>query len=267
MTFAERFGGGRALVTGGGDGIGRAFARAMTAAGLKVAVLDIRQDAAAAVAAELGEGSLALGADVSDREALAAAAEAVQAAWGGLEVLWINAGVGVGSPLTIGSPRTVEWAVSVNILGVAWTAQVFLPLLKAGSGERAVGVTASTAALSSPSGPRSLYAATKHATLAFGEAIRAELAPEGIGTTLFCPGLLSTDIWDAARARPERFGGVRRMDPAVSTRWREAQAPDRAVNLALSVMADGGGYCVVPTEDGTLAEVEARFEAIRAGVR
>lgn len=267
MTFQARFGGGRALVTGGGDGVGRALGRAMAAAGLKVAVLDIRVDAARAVADELGPDALALAADVSDRESLAKAAAEVRTAWGGLEVLWINAGVGVGSPVTTGSPRVVEWAVSVNVLGVVWTAQAFLPVLQAGAGERAVGVTASSAALATPEAPTPLYAATKHAALAMGEAIRAELRPQGIGTTLFCPGLLGTDIWDGARARPERFGGPRRMDPAISTRWREAESPDRAVALALQTMAEGGGYCVVPTETARMAEFEARAEAIRAGVR
>lgn len=267
MSFEASFKGGRALVTGGADGIGWALARAMTDAGLRVAVLDVRAEAAEAAAARLGPTAMAVAADVSDPDQLTTAAEQVRVAWGGLEVLWINAGVAAGTGVTTGSRRAIEWVVGVNVLGVAWTAQAFLPLLRAGEGQRAVGVTASSAALRTPAAPFSLYAASKHATLAFAEAMSAELAPEGIGTTVFCPGLLNTDIWNGARARPERFGGPRLQPDAAGERWRAAETPERAVAAALATMAEGGGYCVAAVEADTREGLDARAETIRAGFR
>ena len=97
-------------------------------------------------------------------------------------------------------------------------------------------------------------------------ALRAELAPEGIGVTLFCPGLLSTDIWDAARARPERLGGVRRIDPALAGQWKSAEKPDRVVGLALETMATGGGWCVTPSSGRGHDRIFAHLDAIRDGV-
>ena len=73
-------------------------------------------------------------------------------------------------------------------------------------------MTASSAALRAPTGDFPLYAATKHATFAVAEALQSEWAADGIGTTILCPGLLNTNIWNAARARPQRFGGEFRVN-------------------------------------------------------
>lgn len=268
MTDAEDFAGRRALITGAGDGIGRALARALAARGAKVAVVDLRADAARTVADHLGEGPWALAADVSDRDSLLKAEHAVQERWEGLDLLWINAGVGAGATIASARPSAVEWVYGVNVLGAIWTVQAFLPMLRCAQGFRAVGVTASSAALTAPEG-LTLYAASKHATLAVGEALRSELRPEGIGVTLFCPGLLNTNIWDAARARPDRFGGPRSMDAATGQTWRAARTPEAAVERALAVMAAGGGYAMSDITPETFTQLEERcralIEAVRAG--
>ena len=64
-----------------------------------------------------------------------------------------------------------------------------------------------------PRGAFPLYATTKHATFAFADALSAELEDQGIASTILCPGLLNTKIWDGARARPERFGGPSEYGP------------------------------------------------------
>jgi NAD(P)-dependent dehydrogenase (short-subunit alcohol dehydrogenase family) len=250
----------RALVTGGADGIGLALARALTGDGARVAILDIRKEAARTAAAEL-PGAIALAADVADPASLADAAAEVQAAWGGLDILWINAGVAAPSKVADAGPSTVQWVYGVNVLGIVWTANAFLPLLRAGT-DPAVGVTCSTAALASPGG-LSLYGASKHAALGLAEALRSDLAGEGIGVTLFCPGLLASNIWDAARARPDRHGGVLRADPALAGRWLTAEPPEAAVSAALAVMAQGGGYAVHLTTPDSEPAFEARVAAIR----
>lgn len=257
------YAGARALITGGGDGIGRALAQALAAAGAQVAVLDIRASAADETVAGL-PGALALQADVADPESLAAAAQHLTSHWGALDILWINAGVASPRGVLDASPNEVRWVMGVNVFGPVWTAQAFLPLIREGD-RPAIGVTASIAALESPSGAR-LYSASKHATLAIGEAIRDELQGEGIGVTLFCPGLLSTNIWNGRRARPERYGGPRELPPIGVERWTTAQPPMKAVDYALTVMARGGGYAIYTTESGTVRRVEARSAAIREGL-
>ena len=235
-----------AVITGAADGIGAMLAEGLARSGMAVALLDIRAEAAAETAARLtaetGSTCFAVGVDVSDRDALFAAAEKLKARpepWG---LVWINAGVGAGASLIGGSPRAVEWAYGVNVLGAIWTAQAFLPPLFETDGPRHVGFTASSAALAAPEAPLTLYAASKHASMGIAEGLRAEAAAAGVPMTVLCPGLLNTDIWDAARARPDKFGGVRRMDPAIAGPWKEALLPHTMWPHIHTAITGGGGY-------------------------
>ncbi|MEM9178857.1 MAG: SDR family NAD(P)-dependent oxidoreductase [Pseudomonadota bacterium] len=264
MTDLNAFKGKRALVTGAGDGIGEMLARNLAAAGMQVVVQDIRREAAEHVAQEIGGEPLVF--DVSDREACIEAADQI-ADRGPLNLVWINAGVGVGSPILTGKAKAVEWALDVNIRGVIWTAQAFAPLMTDATGPRHVGITASTAALRRPEGDFPLYATTKHATFAVAEALRGELAQQGVDTTILCPGLLNTKIWDGAKARPERFGGARHMDPSISKMWDEAKLPDVMWPDIARVIGQGGGYLICSTDEGeTKAAFEARAQEISSGI-
>ena len=266
MTELSDFEGKLAIVTGAGDGIGEMLARNLAEIGMRVGVQDIRREAADRVAREIGCDAFALVFDVSDRGACIAAASDV-AETGPLSLRWINAGVGVGSPVLTGKAKAVEWALDVNVRGVIWTAQAFAPLMAEATGPRHVGITASTAALRRPEGDFPLYATTKHATFAVGEALRGELAGLGIDTTILCPGLLNTKIWDGAKARPERFGGARHMDPSVSKTWDEAKTPDVMWPEIARVIRQGGGYLICSTDEGdTKAAFAARAQEISSGI-
>lgn len=264
-----------AIVTGAAEGIGAILAEGFARADMAVAVLDIRGEEAAETATRLnalGAGDcFALAVDVSDRDALLAAAETLKARpepWG---MVWINAGVGAGASLVSGNPRSVEWAYGVNVLGAIWTAQAFLPHLYETDGARHIGFTASSAALTAPAPPLTLYAASKHASMGIAEALRAEAAVAHIPMTILCPGLLNTDIWDAARARPEKYGGVRRMDPSIATQWKEALLPQTMWPHIAAKITGGGGYltCLPPgdrDEDikNRLNDIEASIVTLKA---
>jgi NAD(P)-dependent dehydrogenase (short-subunit alcohol dehydrogenase family) len=266
VTDLSAYRGKTAIVTGAGDGIGEMLARKLSDAGMRVGVQDIRAEAATRVAGEIGRDAFPLVFDVSDRKACFAAAEET-GAHGPLNLLWINAGVGVGSSILAGKQNAIEWALDVNVRGVVWTAQAFVPLMQQAQGPRHVGVTASTAALRPPEGEFPLYATTKHATFAFAEALKGELAAQQINTTILCPGLLNTNIWDGAKARPERFGGVRHMDPSISKMWDEAKSPDVMWPEIARVIGQGGGYLVCSTDEGgTKAAFEKRAREISAGI-
>jgi len=256
-----------ALVTGAGDGIGEMLARSLAAAGLRIVVQDIRAEAAERVAREIGENARALVFDVSERDACFSAAQTLLAQGETLSLLWINAGVGVGASVLGASRQTVEWAYGVNVLGAIWTAQAFIPLLRSGDGPKHLGVTASSAALIAPEAPYPLYAATKHAIMAVAEALAAETEGEDIGTTILCPGLLNTQIWDGGRARPDRCGGPRHMDPAMSSRWDNAPTPEALWPHIAETIEAGGGYLACVTEPRTADQRAARDAAIAAGWR
>jgi NAD(P)-dependent dehydrogenase (short-subunit alcohol dehydrogenase family) len=237
-----------ALVTGAGDGIGAMLARGLAGWGMTVCVQDVRAEAAEAVAAEIGGGAFALVFDVSDRAACLAAAEKLGQRGEPLALLWANAGAGVGSGLLSGKPETLEWAFGVNVLGIAWTVQAFAPLM---TGDfRHVGFTASTAALRPVPPQMGLYPVSKHAAFAVADGLAGELEAKGIASTILFPGLLNTNIWDGARARPDRFGGERRADPAISTRWRDAKDPALMWPHIEKTVLSGGGYLTCSTEPG-----------------
>jgi NAD(P)-dependent dehydrogenase (short-subunit alcohol dehydrogenase family) len=268
MKYLENYRGQWALVTGAGDGIGRALTLGFAREGLNVIALDIRAEAAQIVAAEaraLGVQARVLCVDVSDREAMLRAGQDLSTANITPAILWVNAGVGAGATIVEGSQRAIEWAISVNVLGVAWTAQAFVPAMLKASGLHHVGVTASSASITDVQGPYTLYAATKHGTAAFAEALSAELTPKGVGVTILYPGLLNTNIWNAARARPDRFGGITLMPETVGERWRQAQTPDIVLAPTFRTIAKGGGRVVVATDPDTAQLFDRRTQGIKKG--
>lgn len=266
MTDLTEFHGRWAVVTGAGDGIGRALAFGFARAGLKVVVCDIRAGAAHTVAAEIaaaGGHARACVADVSDREAMLASAESLAGEGIVPSLVFANAGVGAGVNIVDAPARALEWVFSVNVLGVAWTAQAFVPRMLDQNGPKHVGITASSASLVDVRGPFSLYAASKQATAGIAEALGAELTPKGVGVTILYPGLLNTNIWDAGRARPDRFGGETRAPDHIGGYWRKAHTPEPLIDPVLATIAAGGGRCIVDLTGEALPLFEARCAAIR----
>jgi NAD(P)-dependent dehydrogenase (short-subunit alcohol dehydrogenase family) len=257
-----------AVITGGADGIGKALGAGLAAAGMKVALLDIREEAAKEAAAEIGGAARGYACDVTLKDSVEAAAVSVGADFGAVSLLCANAGVGAAGGPFVAKDRTIEWVLSVNQKGVLDTLRVFRPLMRDGDGPRHVLVTASSASLVSPAAPRlALYAGSKHCTMGMAEAAAAELAEEGIGTTILCPGLINTRIWDGARARPEQFGGPRLMPEETGEMWRNQGMPvEWVIEEALAAIDRGDRYCA-PVDAHSVDDFEARVTAIRSGFR
>jgi NAD(P)-dependent dehydrogenase (short-subunit alcohol dehydrogenase family) len=267
----EQFRDKAAVITGGADGIGKALGKAFAAAGMKVALLDIREDAAKETAAELsarGADVRGYACDVTLSESIGVAVAAVKADFGTVSLLCANAGVGAaGGPLSA-KPATADWVLSVNQKGVLETLRLFRPLMDDDSRPRHVMVTASSASLVSPAASRlALYGGSKHCTMGIAEAAAAELAEDGIGTTILCPGLINTRIWDGARARPEHFGGPRYQPEETGEMWRtQGMDVDWVAACAVDAIANGDRYCA-PVDAHSVDDFDARVAAIRAGVR
>jgi NAD(P)-dependent dehydrogenase (short-subunit alcohol dehydrogenase family) len=120
-----------AVVTGASSGIGEATARALAAEGYRVALLARRVDRITALADELGDGSIALAADVTDRDSVVAAADRVQQELGGLDVLVNNAGVMLLGPFATDRRDDYRQMIEVNLLGAITATEVFLDQLRA----------------------------------------------------------------------------------------------------------------------------------------
>ena len=124
-----------AVITGASSGIGAATARALAAHGYRVALLARRVDRLQQLADELGETSIAIAADVTDRDALVAAADQVKQQLGGADVLVNNAGVMLLGPFGTAQREEARRMVEVNLLGAMTATEVFLDQLRDGGGD------------------------------------------------------------------------------------------------------------------------------------
>lgn len=201
-----------AVVTGGGSGIGRGLALGLAAEGMTVAVADLQAAKAEAVAAEAratGGRAFAVGVDVTSVGSLAAAAKEVAARAGGVNLLCANAGVlaRIG-PLDAHTVEDWEYTLSVNVLGVVKTVDAFLPAVRRAAPDAHIVTTASLGGLiAEVRAPLGAYIASKYACVGYSEMLRAELAREGIGVSVLCPGVVASNlVGTSAENRPEAFG-------------------------------------------------------------
>ena len=118
-----------AVITGASSGIGEATARALAADGHRVALLARRLDRIQALAEELGDGAIAIRADVTDRDSLLAAAQRVQDELGGADILVNNAGVMLLGPFSAELSDDYRRMIETNLLGAITTTEVFLDQL------------------------------------------------------------------------------------------------------------------------------------------
>ena len=178
------------VITGASSGIGAATARALAAAGYRVALLARRVDRINALADELGDGALAIEADVTDRDALVAAADRVQQEFGAADVLVNNAGIMLLGPFSAEQSKDYRRMIEVNLLGAITATEVFLDQLKNGGGDI---VNISSVAGRFARAGNGVYAATKWGLNGWSESLRRELLPD-VRVTLIEPGAVATEL-------------------------------------------------------------------------
>jgi NAD(P)-dependent dehydrogenase (short-subunit alcohol dehydrogenase family) len=175
-------------------GIGRATAQLFGEHGARVAILDLDADGAAQAAAELGPDHIGLGCDVADLASCRQAAERVIAAFGNVDILVNNAGITQPLKIMDISPENWERVVDVNMTGVLYLSQAFIPHMRS----RRQGSIACMSSVSAQrgggifGGPH--YSAAKAGVLGLAKAMARELGPDGIRVNSVTPGLIQTDI-------------------------------------------------------------------------
>ncbi len=179
-----------AVVTGASSGIGAATVRALAADGYRVALLARRLDRITTLADELGNGSIAIEADVTDRDSIVAAADRVRQELGTAGALINNAGVMLLGPFDSGQRADYRQMIEVNLLGAITATEVFLDQLKDGGGD--IINISSVAGRTARSG-NGVYAATKWGVNGWSESLRQELLPD-VRVTLVEPGVVATEL-------------------------------------------------------------------------
>lgn len=195
-----------AVVTGASSGIGAATARALAADGYRVALLARRLDRITTLADELGNESIAIEADVTDRDSIVAAADRVRRELGTAGVLVNNAGVMLLGPFGSGQRADYRQMIEVNLLGAFTATEVFLDQLKAGGGD--IINISSVAGRTARSG-NGVYAATKWGINGWSESLRQELLPD-VRVTLVEPGVVATELPNHI-THPDTRQGVQRL--------------------------------------------------------
>jgi 3-hydroxybutyrate dehydrogenase len=180
-----------ALVTGGGRGIGRAVAAALSEAGATVTVLG-RSRAALDDAVAAGHAKSAVAADVTNPAAVAAAITTAEAENGPFDILVANAGAAETAPFGKTDPAQFRRLFELNVLGIVNCAQVLLPGMVARKFGRVVTV-ASTAGLKGYAYV-SAYVASKHAVVGLVRSLAIETAKTGVTVNAVCPSFTDTDL-------------------------------------------------------------------------
>jgi NAD(P)-dependent dehydrogenase (short-subunit alcohol dehydrogenase family) len=203
-----------AFVTGGSSGIGLGIARALSDAGMRVAIGYLRPEqrdpALESLRERGGAQARAVFVDVTDRESVREAASEVARNFGELHVLCNSAGVNLLGPMDEATYDDWDWMLGVNLDGVVNSLVEFLPLIKKhGQGGHIVNVASMASFITGPG--FGLYATSKFAVRGLTESLRYSLGRHKIGVSLLCPGLTKSTIYEAPLHRPPHLSrsGVR----------------------------------------------------------
>lgn len=193
-----------AVVTGAASGIGLAVTERFIEEGMKVVMADVEKgnlDREVARLSSAGADVLGVICDVRDPDSVEELKDRTLSHFGGVHVLFNNAGVGPAGPMLDTTPADWRWIVDVNLLGVAYGVTTFGPIMKE-AGEGHIINTASEAGHVS-SAVLGMYTATKHAVVGLSESLFRELEGTGVGVHCLCPNLVKTEIFNSERNRDD----------------------------------------------------------------
>lgn len=250
-----------AIVTGGASGIGQGIARALAGERARLVLADIDGDAADAAASELrerGASCVAVATDVRDPEAVASLFEAAKAEYGGVDLVFNNAGVYLGGAMRDCTFDDWKFVLDVNVDGVFHVGQKAAAVLREQERGGYVVNTASIGGFTSHNAGLA-YAVSKFGVVAYSEAMRMDLEPDGIGVSTLCPGPIDTNLTASDRLRDagDRAGGV---SEALSPFIRGGMAPDDIGPIVLSGIRRELPY--IFTHDDMREIFKARFDTI-----
>lgn len=186
-----------ALVTGSGQGIGRAIALRLANEGADVAIVDLNETKMVAVADEVtsaGRKATIFRADVSKREDIFSAVKHAEQSLGGFDIMVNNAGIAQVQPLLQVTPEEIEKILKINVEGVLWGIQAAAKSFMDRKQKGKI-ISASSIAGHEAYAMLGVYSATKFAVRALTQAAAKEFASFGITVNAYCPGVVGTEMW------------------------------------------------------------------------
>lgn len=200
--MGERLAGKRAIITGAGNGIGRAIAQHFAREGARMALVDVAEGPLRTTAAEIGDAALPLVADVTDERQIAAATQRAVAAWGGLDIVVPNAAVQLfGQDDRADRLDAAVWrrTIEINLTGAFLACKHGIAALLA-SGGGCVVCTASPTSLYGVAPGFDAYSASKAGVLGLVRVMASDYAREGVRVNAVIPGFTDTPLVRAIMA-------------------------------------------------------------------
>jgi len=222
-----------AIVTGGGQGIGRAIAEKLAGEGATVVVADLAEQNANQTAEGL-PGAVAMRVDVTDRQGVQAMADEVMQLFGRVDILVNNAGWDKASPFVDSEPDDWDRAIAVNLYGVLHTCKAVLPIMAA-QGSGAVVNLGSDAGRVGSSG-EAVYSAAKGGVIAFTKSLAREMARHQIRVNCVCPGPTDTALF-ASFAGPKLREALTKAIP-----FRRLGQPADVANVVAFLASDEAAF-------------------------
>jgi 2-hydroxycyclohexanecarboxyl-CoA dehydrogenase len=224
------------IVTGAGQGIGRAIAEKLTAEGATVVVTDVNESTAKETADALGGQAVGIHADVTSRESVDAMVQQVVDRFGRVDVLVNNAGWDKAGPFVDSDPADWDRVIQINLYGVLNTSKAVLPIM-AEQGSGTVVNLASDAGRVGSSG-EAVYSAAKGGVIAFTKASAREMARHQVNVNCVCPGPTDTALFASMGGdNPKLREALTRAIP-----FRRLAEPTDIANMVAFFASDEAAY-------------------------
>jgi NAD(P)-dependent dehydrogenase (short-subunit alcohol dehydrogenase family) len=220
-----------ALITGGSSGIGLGIARALGEDGYALTVSARRPDKLEAAAEELraeGIEVLSVAANMAEEEELVGVFAKHREAYGRLDVLVNNAGVGIGAPMEEIQTKHLDMQLAVNLRALIIGTREGLPMLREAGAEHGKALIVNTASIAGKSGQGwlSIYAATKAAVINFSQSTHREAGKDGIQCTALAPGFVDTPMTDFVKGHVDAGEMIQTEDLGEAVRFLLRTSPN-----------------------------------------
>ena len=257
-----------AVITGGASGIGFATARSLASRGVRLVVADIEESALNRAVTELsalGTAVEGVVCDVGDLKAVQGLADTAFEKMGAVHIVFHNAGVAVGGPITEMQHSDCEWTMRVNLWGPIHGVEAFTQRMIAQGQGGHILFTASFAGLV-PNVGLGPYCVSKYGVVALAEVLRRELRAHDIGVSVLCPMRVATNIGHSERNRPGTLDGPEASPPVLdqgednqNLAGRVLDVDDVAAHVVDAIIANR--LYILPHEESR-TPIQRRFERI-----
>ncbi|TDI61703.1 MAG: SDR family NAD(P)-dependent oxidoreductase [Alphaproteobacteria bacterium] len=262
----QKFEGRTAVITGGASGIGLETAKKLGAKGMNLVLADIEQSALDKATADFNAQNIPVLGVRTDVGELADVQNLADQAWdrfGGVHVLFSNAGVAVHGALQDMTHADWEWSIKVNLWGAIHGVECFASrMIEQGEGGHIVN-TASFAGLV-PNRGLGVYCVTKYGVVALSECLGRDLREFDIGVSVLCPMMVHTNIGDSARNRPDEFGGAETLRKRTAEEQGDLKGGHLAADVVADMVVDGiaNNKPYIITHEESREFIRRRFERI-----